>query len=66
LKNQQQPYKMSKENAEAMRDLSIYIVRTGGLVGERLTMLKFVLARQQYKKRNRKALILNVQVFFGK
>jgi hypothetical protein len=57
---------MSKENAEAMRDLSIYIVRTGGLVGERLTMLKFVLARQQYKKRNRKALILNVQVFFGK
>jgi len=30
-----------------------------------LTMLKFVLARQQYKKRNRKLMIINGKIFLG-
>ncbi len=33
--------------------------------GDKLTMLKFVLARLQYRKRNRKLLAINDEFFFG-
>jgi len=49
---------MSKEGRIFLQGLYIKI-------WEKLTMLKFVLPRQQYKKRNIKVLIINTWKFFG-